>query len=481
MAKANKQVVYETLIQNPEIFFDYLMFQEREEDYKNTNMISEYEYEEFLERVASKKVHSEGQFLRETLSIDNMIEKNIFNYGDKINGKKTLIIARHIIEMFKNIYEEFGKPLNNTDFEKFELLMANEVDYYRNSTLRKSIELEERMDSTIKVLNEATENIKSSLANLKYRTQHLSNINDLEDLTSDINKMKFKETKDLYDRNIKPLYHFTNEKYSGFLKQVYSLRDFLQKKESRYMYSLERRLGFYIKKYLFLVQEVKPIREYISNYIREGEKYLKRNIGNEVLFNKLEQIIDEKSTGKKIGETNIISMNVSEVKKINLFFKNNCIQNGKDKNIKEKELSVEYLRLIDLHLLENIKNLQKEAKVAKILNEQFEERKKLQDLKIKREKELNKLFNLFNKEMKNKKINELTSYIKEFFEENNFDYSIGEFQFFIMSFLQKSGGIKINNTNFNEIVVFNTTYIYGEEQTLIKNNKKLRYKEIKRK
>lgn len=478
MTRFNKISTYQYLMNNIEVFFDYLHFIEDNPDFKNTNSIPVFLYEDSLYKHIQKEPRSlERENLKIVLGIENLVDHSIFSYGARAYNVENLTISNHFMEILLNIFQEFSKPLTKTEFERYFILLREDRIFFETSSLHKSQELLERIDSTEKTLKEATESILGSLNALKHKQ---SRLNDLFNTKKDVEHLKAKyiETKNLNDKYIRPLYQFTSEKQSKFIQELNLLRKFFDKENKPFLYDFKRKLDFYRKKYLFLIQEVIPIRDYISNYLKEGEIYLKRSLGNEILFNQLVDLIDLHSTGKNRGEKSIFSMDKIELKKIDTYFKNSTKKNYKDETLKSIVVNESSCENCLLQIKEILGQKTLLIKTRLIKNKIDKEKQQRIYNNVLRQKKISNLSNIFKLEVQ-QAVSEcdnfnLSMFVTQFLEDSDLDWTWGDFNYLISDLIKRKGK-NIKNSSF---ILFNKKFVQSKQKEFVIDNKVVKYHDI---
>jgi len=452
----NIEETYKIIINENYFFYniiEYIKF--NSEQLPSNNVIPINIYEDFLDKyISNNKNKPEINKIEEALSINSLIQNNIFSNVNQIEGISYVIITQHILDIFQNIFKKHMNALTESQYQEHQLLMLEKRKYFENSSLIKSKELEEEIDTLKKFLERISETLRSSLSALKYQKNNLSKQNDLEVTISGKIK-KLKKVKEIQNKYIIPLYRFTS-KNSYFIKDFEALRVFLDNKNK--LYNVRRLLDFYLKSYLITMKEISEIRKYFNNYINQTEKELYINLGSEDLLNKILEINNVLEDGRRT-KYKLWNQN-KELKKINTFFYNIPSNIYSHKGIKKDSINQNKFNQY-FYYQKELKNENSHKLLTKIFeNKQYEEMKIFNELQ-KKQKEYNKeLLYDFKEKLKiiNYETEEITSFVLKFLNTKEDKWHIGHFQFLVNKV------VKYNKTK-NKVILESALFIKNDYKT----------------
>lgn len=441
--KINIEKTYFYLIKHIEIYFSILENKKNSNilELQNSSLFPEKEYTDILEEYINTNNFDklERKNIKEILSIDNLKKFNIFFSNEKIvNYEHTNIfsISSHIIDMVKNIYKEYANPLTNSNLAEFEVLMNDYYSFFSNEMeqLNKK-QYKEKIDSFFEKLEDVNEKLNHSVNTLKFKKERISDNN------KDDKKTKLKKAKELQDKYINPLNYFIHMYKSKFMVKLNDIRIFFEKENK---YELKRKIDFYIKEYLLFSKSIQPIRDYISNYIKQEEREMNINLGSEYLFNKLNDLYQQGFQGnnKKYIQSLVTEQDLYILCK-NIFFKNNVNlnRNGKDLNIKQHKINRQLFEYCENEITNkeySIKRNKEYKKFNNIINKEFELKRQEQERKTKFLNELKQNFDLnLLKQLKENNQFELIDYIYVYLNMNyQNQWNIFEFQYLLINILK---------------------------------------------
>jgi len=472
MTLYNIQKTYLILIENIQIFNKLLdkndNFNNIFEKEKNTQEIGNSfyitDYTNILEEYVDKEVVDKRKRIEiiECLSYEHLVKKNVFQQGQKVNGIETFVISSTIMDIIKSIYKDRAKPLNSTQYKDFEYIIKQYKDYFEKNYLLRSDnkELKEKIETFGIKLEDIYLQILKSIESLEYETTHNFKSNeDKKDIK--IVKDNYNKAKDLQDKYIIPLYRFTNEKSSDFMYMIKYIRDFLEKEHK--LLGLTSRLEHFYIQFLYVIDKIKPIKNYMNNYIKQSKLNLDRNLGNEYLFNQLTNMISENSIG---GMRNNKIWNFLNKQKIDFFFKNKA-ENHKEQQIKKHNINEYFLNKSIEVINENIKERSNVKIEKEYINKEYEKLKEEARKKEERRKFEIIFINEFNLYLQRQPLNkdeEVVTYIETFFKQNiklKDNWIIGDLQYLTNEYIK------------NNKVILKSTY-----KELVRENKKTKYKVI---
>ena len=470
MNNYNYVTTYKYIAENIDsVFFDILDFKNKALLFKNNNLMPVREYEDILEKRLSKLEGTERFKTGETLSVKNLIEKGMFSPTDELPGcsYKLISITQHLLEMTKNCFKQYESPLTASEYQEFETLMKSHAEYFKmyHSDMD---EVEERFNTFFIMIENVQEKIVKSISVLNYEKDTIS------EKIFDQNNDKYKYAKKIQEKHITPLYIFTSDKKSVFLKELIELHDYFLENDS--FYNQMRKINFYISQIVLHIKDVVPIRQYISGVIQQEELELKRSRGIERIFNELTDFIHERSVGDRNKKYLWALGTKDEIDSFNPIFKAMGRSDKKDENIKLNTMSKTTLDFYYDYLLEEFQDIKVKQKIELRQNEDYA-KKMLEKKERKKEllfldsilKDLSIELNLKLKE--NNSLN-LFDFLVEFFSKSYKDWKIGYISHFWF-YIEKNIKYRLSKNNNADMYTCIDLDIIDNIRLVRTNNKKV--------
>lgn len=466
---------YNALINYSDFFQRILEYIDNSDVYNNTRKIPKNQYISFLDEYVKCNFYlvgkdKEGYKVKVSLSLENLEYNGLVSItkGD-IGSSDIIVLSKHIVEMFKNIYKEYAKILTKTSYKNFLVQIDSMREYFftHDSLHLKDKELKEHIHETENILNDVEEALRNSILALEYKISHIAFNDNEHKFDFDIQKQKFKIAKELYYSHINPFYDFVNVKYSPFIQELKKLINFLKEEDKLYLFRVK--LEDYYKKIILYTGDIKPTRQYISKYLKQTEKEILLNLGTEKLFNEILEYANDGNTGK-LNQRTLWAIDKKEVKNMKRFFFN--IDNHlRSQNLKFSEINNNIFDRFHEYIIELDTEFEKKQKSKLIQVE--EDKRYIEAMKRDKERRIfaSNLKELFNKEILETSLEEIiseekefTSIVLEFLNTKTDSWVVGDFFDLVFDTFKKR----------NKEIYFS----YGEKTDFIKGNRRAEYSKV---